>query len=204
MGPGKDEQGFSEQTSDISSGNDTGYADQTYDTARYDVPSDSGYDNRMPYESDSGGVCYEPGTEPGEPNASYLPGTEPGEPNASYLPGTEPREPNASYEPGSEPGEPNACYDPGSDSEPTQAKESKQFTVMYRLQNQFFPGSAIFCACEHLSSGKEKEKLLVTIRKGEKPPKGIKVVYETSSCEKEVTREDLSDNPCPHSANVCQ
>jgi hypothetical protein len=97
MGPGEEEQEFSEQTGDVGSG-DTGYADQTYDTAGYDVPSDSGYESSMSYESDPGGACYEPGTEPGEPNASY--------------------------EPGTEPGKPNACYEPGTDSEPTsQAKQ---------------------------------------------------------------------------------
>lgn len=180
MGPGEEEQEFSEQTGDVDSG-DTGYADQTYETTGYDVPSNGGYENNMSYESDSGGVCYAPGTEPKEPNASYIPGTEPGEPNA--------------------------CYDSGSDSEPTQAKEgsaeSKQITVMYRLQGSFFSGSAIFCACEHLSSAKGKEKLLVMIPKGEKPPKGIKVVYETSSCEKEVTRENLGYSPCPDSTNMC-
>jgi hypothetical protein len=180
MGPGEEEQGFSDQMGDVSSG-DTEYPDQTYDTAGYDVPSDSGYENSMSYESDSGGVCYALGTEPEEPNASYAPGTEPGEPNA--------------------------CYEPGSDSEPTQAKggsaESKQITVMYRLQGSFFSGSAIFCSCEHLSSGKAKEKLLVMIPSGEKSPKGIKVVYETSSCEKEVTRENLGYSPCPDSTNIC-
>jgi hypothetical protein len=48
MGPGEDEQGFPEQTGDISS-SDTGYANQTYDTTGYDVSSDSGYENSMSY-----------------------------------------------------------------------------------------------------------------------------------------------------------
>ena len=94
MGPSEEEQGIYGQTGDVSS-SDTGYGQQDYDTAGYDVSSDGSYEyeNSMSYESDSGGACYEPGTETGEPNASY--------------------------ESGTEPGEPNACYDPGSDSEPT-------------------------------------------------------------------------------------
>jgi hypothetical protein len=75
MGPSEEEQGIYGQTGDVSS-SDTGYAQQDYDTAGYDVSSDSGYENSMSYESDSGGACYEPGTEPGEANASYDPGSE--------------------------------------------------------------------------------------------------------------------------------
>jgi hypothetical protein len=41
MGPGEDEQGFSEQIGDIS-GSDTGYPDQDYDSAEYGSGDDGG------------------------------------------------------------------------------------------------------------------------------------------------------------------
>jgi hypothetical protein len=62
MGPSEEEQGIYGQTGDVSS-SDTGYAQQDYETAGYDVSSDSGYENSMSYESDSGGACYEPGSD---------------------------------------------------------------------------------------------------------------------------------------------